>query len=140
MKQDADPQPTPFGLKYRLKRDLRPFDLDNVRSLPRNRTGVYALWVPGVVEGRHECLYVGMSESCVRNRLRQHLQRETNPELLRQLRLFRDIVMFSVAFTQGRQETLDLETAVIQDWQPMTNRLKLKQTTAAATCRRRLAR
>ena len=126
MKEGADRQPTPFGLKYRLERDLRPFDLDTVRGLPRDRTGVYALWVLGVVEGRHECLYVGMSEACVRQRLKQHLQNEVNPELLRQLRLFRDIVMFSVAFTQGRQETLDLETAVIQDWQPFTNRLKLR--------------
>ena len=66
-----------------------------------------------------------MSEACVRQRLLQHLQYETNPELLQQLRLFRDIVMFSAAFTQGREETLSLETAVIQDWKPATNRQKL---------------
>ena len=117
--------PTPFGLKYQLERDLRPFDRDEVRRLPRQRTGVYALWVPSGTD-RPDCLYVGMSEACVRRRLKQHLQSETNPELLRQLRLFPDIVLFSVAFTHGREETLALETAVIQAWQPMTNRLKLK--------------
>ena len=117
---------TPFGLKYRLERELRPFNRVEVRRLPRQRTGVYALWLPIEYEGRHECLYVGMSEACVRQRLLQHLQNETNPELLRQLRLFRDLVMFSTAFTEGRQKTLDLETAVIQAWQPSTNRNKLR--------------
>ena len=116
---------TPFGLKYQLERDFRPFTPEEVRSLPRERTGVYALWLPSAVAGRHECLYVGMSEACVRQRLLQHLQDESNPELGRQLRLFREIVMFSVVFSHGREETLALETAVIQAWQPSTNRLKL---------------
>ncbi len=116
---------TPFGLKYRLERELRPFNADEVRKLPRGRTGVYALWLPSEIGGGYDALYVGMSDASVRQRLLQHLQNETNPELLRQLRLFRDIVMFSAAFTSGREETLALETAVIRDWQPMTNRNKL---------------
>ena len=65
-----------------------------------------------------------MSHACLRRRL-QHLQYETNPQLAYQLRLFRDIVMFSAAFTQGRQETLDLETAVIPAWRHGANRNKL---------------
>lgn len=121
-----DRQVTPFGLKYRLEHELHLFNSAEVRKLPRDRTGVYALWLPGVAaNGRADALYVGMSEACVRQRLLQHLQNETNPELKRQLRLFRDIARFSVAYTEGRQETLDLETAVIQSWQPATNRLKL---------------
>lgn len=116
---------TPFGLKYKLERDLRPFSKDELGTLPRRRTGVYAIWLPSEFAGRHECLYVGMSEACVRQRLLQHLQNESNPALMRQLRLFRDIVLFSVAFTEGKQETLALETAVIQAWQPLTNRNKL---------------
>ena len=127
MTEHVDGGTTPFGLKYRLERELRPFEDAEVRRLPRERTGVYALWASAGGEGgRPECLYVGMSDACVRRRLRQHLKNETNPELRRQLRLFRDIVMFSVVFTHGRRETLDLETAVIRDWQPLTNRLKLK--------------
>ena len=124
MSQPLGGNTTPFGLKYQLERDLRPFNRDQVRRLPRQRTGVYTLWLPADFEGRHECLYVGMSEACVRQRLLQHLQHETNSALLRQLRLFRDIVIFSAAFTEGRQETLALETAVIQAWQPLTNRNK----------------
>ena len=116
---------SPFGLKYQLERDLHPFIRNELGRLPRRRTGVYALWLPTEYEGQHECLYVGMSEACVRRRLLQHLQNETNPELLRQLWLFRDLAMFSVVFTNGRKETLDLETAVIQAWQPTTNRNKL---------------
>ena len=125
MRDGEGQQTTPFGLKYQLERDLRFFNPSEVRRLPKGQTGVYALWLPVEKEGRHECLYVGMSEACVRQRLLQHLQNETNPELLRQLRLFRDIVMFSFAFTHGRGETLALETAVIRDWKPATNRLKL---------------
>ena len=116
---------TPFGLKYRLEQTLCHFNKDEVQCLPRQRTGVYALWLPVEVEGGYESIYVGMSEVCVRQRLLQHLQNETNLKLLRQLRLFRDVVMFSAAFTHGREETLALETAVIQEWQPSTNRNKL---------------
>ena len=116
---------TPFGLKYQLEQELRPFTPDNVRCLPRYRTGVYALWLPAEIGSLYECIYVGMSHACVRQRLLQHLQNETNPKLARQLRLFPGIVMFSAAFTQGFQETLDLETAIIQAWQPATNRNKL---------------
>ena len=100
---------TPFGLKYRLGRELRLFTPDTVRSLPKDQTGVYALWLPAEIGDGHECIYVGMSHACVRQRLLQHLQNETNPQLARQLRLFPDIVMFSATFTQGLQETLDLE-------------------------------
>ena len=125
MKEDIGHRTSPFGLKYQLERDLRPYNGAEVRHLPKGRTGVYALWIPAEFDGRHECLYVGMSEASVRQRLLQHLQNETNPELLRQLQLFRDIVMFSFAFTHGREETLALETAVIRDWKPATNRLKL---------------
>ena len=66
-----------------------------------------------------------MARTCVQRQLLQHLQRETNPELRRQLRLFRDIVMFvmfSVAFTKNREETRPLEKRVIADWKPFTNR------------------
>ena len=117
---------TPFALKYQLERDLRSFTREELHRLPRRRTGVYALWLPTEFEGGYDCIYVGMSEACIRQRLLQHLQNETNSELLRQLRLFRDLVMFSTALTEGRQETLDLETAVIQAWQPSTNRNKLR--------------
>ena len=93
--------------------------------MPTGETGVYALWLPRTYGEGHESLYVGMSEVCVRQRLLQHFQNETNPELQRQLTMYRDIVNFSVAYTHGREETLALETAVIQAWQPLTNRNKL---------------
>ena len=75
--------------------------------------------------GTNACTWGCRKHACGNDCL-QHLQNETNPELLRQLRLFRDLVMFSTAFTEGRQMTLDLETAVIQAWQPSTNRNKLR--------------
>ncbi len=115
---------TPFGLKYRLERELRLFNEAEISQVPRGRTGVYALWLPASYADGWECIYVGKSEGRLRTRLREHLKRETNPELAHQLSLFRDIVRFSFAFTRGHQETLDLETAVIQAWQPLTNRNK----------------
>ena len=125
MTEAQDGKTTPFGLKYQLEREMRSFTLDSVRGLPKNRTGVYALWLPDEAGVGNQCIYVGMSHSCVRQRLLQHLQNETNPVLARELRLFPDIVMFSAAFTHGLQDTLNLETAVIQAWQPAANRNKL---------------
>ncbi len=113
---------TPFAAKYQLEQDLRPFTRAEVRRLPRGRRGLYALWLPAEPEGGHEHLYLGMSTTCLRRRLLQHLADETNPELQRRLRLFQDLVEFSVAFTQNTAETRRLETALIQAWRPKTNR------------------
>ena len=110
---------TPLGLKYQLERDLYPFNSDQLRPLERDRTGVYALWLPG--GGPDECLYVGMSDTCIRRRLLQHLNNETNPELRRLLRLYRDTVEFSIAHTGDEDETLSLEDDIIKDWRPVTN-------------------
>lgn len=114
------------ALMYRLERRLRPFESAEVRKLPVDRWGVYALWLPSGVEDAPECLYVGISTTCIRRRLLDHLSRETNPGLRTELRLFRDTVRFSVAYTSGERETLDLETAVIRRWKPRTNRAKLE--------------
>ena len=113
---------TPFAAKYQLERELRPFTREEVRRLPRDRYGLYALWLAAETEGGHERLYLGMSTTCVRRRLLDHLNNETNPELRRELRLFRDRVEFSTTFTIGERETRDLETSLIRDWQPETNR------------------
>ena len=118
-------QTTPFALKYRLQQLRRPYNRTEVRRLPFDLIGVYAIWLPMDIEGTPECLYVGKSETCVRRRLLQHLQNETNPELRRELRLFRDVLEFSVALTANVEETDALETQVIKDWQPQTNRNKL---------------
>lgn len=115
-------QSSPFALKYQLERNLRPFCEDEVRELPENRTGLYTLWLPSETGYGYEYLYVGMSRTCVQRRLLEHLQNETNPELRRQLHLFRDIVMFSAAFTRSWEETRPLEKRIIADWRPFTNR------------------
>ena len=117
--------PNLFSLKYQLGRDFQPYTRDQVREIPKNRTGVYAIWLPAGDQDVKECIYVGMSEACLRSRLLSHLNNEKNPELRRQLRIFRDVVLFSYAYTQGRRETLDLEAAVTKQWQPKTNRTNL---------------
>ena len=114
--------PNLFSLKYQLGRELRPYNREQVRTIPESRTGVYAIWLPTGDLDAHECIYVGMSEACLRSRLMSHLTNEKNPELRRQLRIFRDVVLFSFAYTEGRRETFDLEAAVTKDWQPKTNR------------------
>ena len=111
-----------LALQYRLDRERLPLQRDTVRRLLKGRTGVYAFWLPAGTAGAHDCLYVGMSETCVRTRLLQHIANETNPGLRRELAMFRDIVLFSVAFTRDTGETRELESAVIRAWQPRTNR------------------
>ena len=115
---------TVLGLQYQLERELRPFALAEVQRLPRNQVGVYALWLP-TSRALPECLYVGVATTCLRRRLLQHLQQETNPELQRELRLFGPHLQFSAAATQGRAATLELETALIGHWKPRCNRNKL---------------
>ncbi len=108
-----------FTLKYQLERETRPFRRADVQSLPRDQRGVYALWLPaGDIP---ECLYVGISTTCVRRRLLDHLSNETNPELRRQLYMFRDTVHFSAAFTDTDDQTRQLEAALVSDWQPLCN-------------------
>ena len=116
---------TPFALKYRLRRERLPYTREQVRRLPTNRIGVYAVWLPSEVADAPDCLYVGKSETCIRRRLLEHFQDdEPNPILRSKLRLFRDIVQFSYAYTANVEETDALETHVIQDWQPEANRNK----------------
>ncbi len=117
---------TPFTLKYRLEQEHQPYLSETVRQLPRNRIGVYALWLPSGGPEEYECLYVGKSETCIRKRLLDHVRDdEPNPLLHRELRLFSGTVEFSVAYTSSEDETDALETATIRDWQPLANRNKL---------------
>ena len=117
---------TPLGLKYQLERQHRLLNREEVRQLEKDRSGVYALWLPG--GGPDECLYVGMSDACVRRRLLQHLSNETNPQLRELLRLYREVVEFSVAYTGNDDETLSLEDDIIRAWTPQTNRRGLEGT------------
>ena len=116
----------PFSVKFRLENERKPFIREMVLQLPKDRCGLYALWLPTGTEDAPERLYVGQSTTCVRRRLLQHLSDEDNPDLRRQLRMFRDIVQFSAVFTTGERETLELERTLIRDWQPETNRYKFK--------------
>ena len=116
---------TPFALKYRLQRERIPYTDQQVRQLPMNKTGVYALWLPSEIPGAPDCLYVGKSETCIRRRLGEHLKpNEDNPILRTELRNNRDIAQFSVAYTANAEETDALETHVIRDWDPPANRYK----------------
>ncbi|MDE0186386.1 MAG: hypothetical protein OXP71_13185 [Candidatus Poribacteria bacterium] len=117
--------PNPFSVKYRVENERRPFTRTEVLQLPKGRCGLYALWLPTCTEDAPERLYVGQSTTCVRRCLLQHLSDEDNPDLRRQLRMFRDIAQFSAVFTAGVTDTLELETRLIRDWQPETNRYKL---------------
>ena len=117
--------PTPFGLRHRLRNERRPYHRDELQKVPRERSGVYALWLPSVaLPGEHDCIYVGKSETCVRRRLLDHLRRAQSTTLRSLLVTFRDVVEFSVVYVADRAETDDLETSVIRAWDPETNRQK----------------
>ena len=113
-----------FTLQYQLEqeRNLRPFKQDVIQKLPKGRSGLYALWLPGDIEGADDCLYVGMSEVCLRQRLLQHLTNEANPGLRLKLRMFSDMVLFSLSYIERVEQIRELEAELIQAWQPETNR------------------
>ena len=77
-----------FGIQYDLKRNIRPFSADEIRALPSDAAGVYAIWI---VE---QLIYVGKATACIRTRLLSHLyntDRSINPCPVRQDRQARDI-------------------------------------------------
>ena len=114
---------SPFALKYQLEQDLRPYSREEVLKLEQHRMGLYVIWVPAEAGGGYEYIYAGMSRTCLRRRLRQHLSRsERNAQLRNEIELFRDVVLFSVAYTQTKEETRPLEKEIIADWKPFTNR------------------
>ena len=121
----TDGSRTPLGLKYQLENQQLPFNREQLLQLETNRAGVYALWLPG--GGPDECLYVGMSDTCIRHRLLQHLNNETNPQLRDLMRLYRDTVEFSIALTGDEDKTLSLEDDIIKAWRPVTNRKGIKR-------------
>ena len=114
-----------FNIQYQLERKRVPFTLQAILSLPKNRCGLYAIWLPTGDEDTYDRLYAGVSKTCIRRRLLEHLSDEKNPELRRQIHIFGELIHFSVVFTEDPEHTLELETQLIRDWQPDTNRNKL---------------
>ena len=120
---------TPLGVRYRLRRNHRPYTREEVSALPRNRTGLYAIWLPSAEEGGEpddrECIYIGKSETCIRRRLLDHLRpTEPNPELRRLLSYLLPLAQFSVAYTAYASETDALETSAVHILHPTANRNK----------------
>lgn len=113
-----------FNIKYQLEQKRTPFTQEAVSLLPQGRCGLYAIWLIDDFGG-YERLYAGISKTCVRRRLLEHLSEEQNPQLRIQLRTFGELIHFSVAFTEDPKQTLALETELIREWQPETNRNKL---------------
>lgn len=108
-----------LSVKYRLERESewRPFTREEVRRVPSDQGGVYAIWLPP-----YDCLYVGMSEDRIGARLMDHLRDETNPGLRIDLALFPAAVKFSAAYPLALEDIRVLEAALIRDWSPRHNR------------------
>ena len=121
-----DNRTSPFALRVRLTERRQPYLRDAVLELPKNKTGLYAIWLPSeYIADEWDCIYVGKSESCVRRRLLDHLRlSERNARLRRLLGVFGGIAAFSLAYTASAAETDALETAVIRAWNPETNLAK----------------
>lgn len=127
MRESQTPYTELFNVKYQLEKARKPFTREAVLQLPKNRRGLYAIWLAtdGEGEATYERLYAGISTTCVRRRLLTHLSNEENPKLRRELRMFGEFVYFSVVLTEEAAQTLALETELIREWQPETNRYKL---------------
>ena len=86
-----------FALNYQLEQDLQPSNREEVLKLEQRRMGLCVIWVPVEVGGGYEYIYAGMSRTCLRQRLSQHLSRsERNVQLRIEIELFQAAVMFSV--------------------------------------------
>ena len=114
-----------FNIQYQLEQKRIPLTREAISSLPRNRCGLYAIWLPTGDKGDYERLYAGISKTCVRRRLGEHLSDEQNPELRKNIHMFGELIHFSVVFTEDPEHILELETQLIRNWQPETNRNKL---------------
>lgn len=121
-----DDRTSAFALRIRLTETRHSYTRENVRALPKNRIGLYAIWLPSeYIPDDWDCIYLGKSEVCVRRRLLDHLRlSEPNYRLRRLLHVFGAAAAFSVAYTACAAETDALETAVIRAWQPETNLAK----------------
>lgn len=107
---------------HRLRSDRLPYDAATVRAhVERNRPGVYAIWRPtfGVAEVR--CAYVGMSETNIRGRLRQHLRDAHNDELSKFLRHYDGMTTFSFEYVDNVATVRKLEAALIDRLNPDAN-------------------
>ncbi len=120
-----NPNPSPFALAYQLRNHRQLFNKQTVRQLPMKRVGIYAIWIPTENADLPDCIYVGESTDCIRARLLQHLSNETNPKLRHLLHIFSGIAEFSFSYTHGRSQTKNLETEMIHQLHPETNRNKL---------------
>ena len=118
MTTDAPGAPL-LSVKYRLEQEdaRKPFTAKEVRRLRKGVGGVYAIWLPP-----NECIYVGMSEDRIRDRLMDHLRNETNPDLRRDLQSFPAVVRFSAVYLPAPEDIRALEAALIRDWNPRHNR------------------
>ena len=115
-----------FNIQYQLEQQRVSFTRKAISSLPRNRCGLYAIWLPTGDDDGYEILYAGVSKTCVRRRLLEHISDEKNPELRHNIHTFGELIHFSVVFTEDPEHTVELETQLIRNWQPETNRYKLE--------------
>ena len=115
-------RPTFHTARRMLQLERAPYNRPNVRRMPEDGFGVYAIWV-----GYYDCLYIGKSEVSVKERLLFHLSaQEDNPCLRNELRSTRDYAEFSMCLTDSAEWADLLETHLIQDLQPRCNRYKLE--------------
>ena len=113
-----------FGIQYDLKRNMRPFSADAIRALPSDAAGVYAIWI---VE---QLIYVGKATACIRTRLLSHLyntDRSINPCLYAKIGrhgIFdeRTARFTCVVLSLPDEEIGEIESRLIEDWQPECNR------------------
>ena len=128
MNSNKSENPSPFALQYQLLNNRQPYNRAQINKIPKDKSGIYAIWLHTSDENLPECIYVGMSDTCLKTRLMQHLTNETNRKLRPIIHRLQNMLQVSFAYTHGYQETLDLETEMIHALKPETNLNKIQPT------------
>ena len=128
MNSNKSENPSPFALQYQLLNNRQPYSREQINEIPKDKSGIYAIWLHTSDEQLPECIYVGQSTECIRSRLMQHLTNETNRKLRPIIHRLQNMLQVSFAYTHGYQETLELETEMIHTLKPETNLNKIQPT------------
>ena len=101
------------------RRDWFEYGYLGIESVPRDVVGLYSFWCRAPLK----CVYVGLTERPIRERLQEHFAGSHSPELNRWISCFaEDLVVCWADAPIPIDRLRALEHRFIRRWRPWTNR------------------